>query len=78
MWNDVAACIACSTLAFRSPTEVLDLLLGALDAVDGDPLVLELHAAITAAQAMAAATLRCLRMLWLRSAGCPTMLANSN
>jgi hypothetical protein len=81
MWNDVAACIACSTFALRSATEVLDPLAGTLDPevldplpgapdpFDGEPFVLVLQAAITAAQAMAAATLRCLRMLSLRCAG---------
>src|SRR5262245_10674621 len=85
MWNDVAASIACSTLAFRSATEVLDPppgvlgpLLGVLDPLDGEPLVLVLHAAISAAQARAAATLRCLRRLSPRRPARRIMLANSN
>jgi hypothetical protein len=62
MWNDVAACIACCTLALRSATEVLDALVGTLDPLTGEPLVLELQAAITAAHPMAAAMLGALRI----------------
>jgi hypothetical protein len=69
MWNDVAACIACCTLALRPATEVLDPVAGALDPRDGVPLVLELQAAITVTQAMAAAMPRCLRIPSRRCAG---------
>jgi hypothetical protein len=90
MWKDVAAFIACSTLALSWAGEVLDPLLavlleplldplpGPLDPFTGVPLVLELQAAITVAAAMAAATLRGLRIMCFRFATSPIMVANSN
>jgi hypothetical protein len=90
MWKDVAAFIACSTLALSWAGEVPDRLLGVLleplldalprplDPFTGVPLVLELQAAITAAAAIAVATLRGLRIICLRFATGPIMVANSN
>jgi hypothetical protein len=76
MWNDVAAFIACCTLALRSAVEVLDPPpdaldpLDPLDPLDGEPFVLELQAAIIVAPAIAAATPRYFRTF--------AMPANSN